>query len=133
MSQENVSVVRGMYEAFARGDVAHVVSALDPRVEWREAENFIYADGNPYVGPDAVVSGVFMRMAAEWEQFTVTPDELSDAGETVVARGHYSATYKKNGERVRAQFAHFFTFRDGRVVEFQQYTDTAQFREAVGK
>jgi ketosteroid isomerase-like protein len=32
---------------------------------------------------------------------------------------------------VRAQFAHLFTFDDGRVVRFQQYTDTAQFQFAV--
>jgi ketosteroid isomerase-like protein len=133
MSQENVNVVRGMYEAFAKGDVAGVVGALDPRVEWREADNFIYADGNPYVGPDAVVSGVFMRIAADWEDFAVSPEEVLDAGETAIGRGYYSGTCKKNGERVRAQFAHFFTFRDGRVVKFQQYTDTAQFREAVGR
>ena len=34
-------------------------------------------------------------------------------------------------ERGRAQFAHFFTFRDGKVVRFQQYTDTAQFYQVV--
>jgi ketosteroid isomerase-like protein len=39
--------------------------------------------------------------------------------------------YKPNGQQVRAQFAHFFTFRDGQIVKFQQYTDTAQFKQAV--
>ena len=53
MSQKNVKVVRGMYDAFAKGDIPTVVAALDPQVEWWEAENFIYDDGNPYVGPDA--------------------------------------------------------------------------------
>ena len=133
MSQESVNVVRGMYEAFAKGDVPTVLAALDPKVEWREAENFIYADGNPYVGPEAVLTGVFMRLGTEWENFAVSPEGVLDAGDTVIGHGHYSGTFRKNGEAVRAQFAHFFTFRDGRVVKFQQYTDTAQFREAVGK
>jgi ketosteroid isomerase-like protein len=66
MSQENVNVVRGRYEAFAKGDVPTIIAALDPKVEWREAENFIYADNNPYVGPDAVLNGVFMRIGNEW-------------------------------------------------------------------
>ena len=132
MSEENVKVVRGMYEAFGRGDIPAVIAALDPRVEWWEAENFIYADGNPYVGPDAVLEGVFMRIGDEWEGFAVSPKEILDAGETVVGHGYYSGTYKRNGGRVRAQFAHLFTFRGGKVVKFQQYTDTAQFRQAVG-
>lgn len=137
MSQENVNTVRGMYEAFGRGDIAGVLAALDPQVEWWEAENFIYADGNPYVGPEAVLQGVFARIGGEWEDFSVAPEEVLDAGETVVGRGIYSGiysgTYKRNGRRVRAQFAHVFTFRDGKVAKFQQYTDTAQFLQAVGK
>jgi ketosteroid isomerase-like protein len=131
MSEENVSVVRGMYEAFGRGDIPAVIAALDSKVEWWEAENFIYADGNPYVGPDAVLAGVFMRIGNEWEGFAVSPEEVLDAGSTVIGHGYYSGRFKKNGERIRAQFAHFFTFRDGKVVKFQQYTDTAQFLKAV--
>ncbi|MGH9900783.1 MAG: nuclear transport factor 2 family protein [Pyrinomonadaceae bacterium] len=133
MSQENVSTVRGMYEAFARGDIPVIIGALDPRVEWWEAENFIYADKNPYVGPQAVLEGVFMRIGDEWEKFLVSPEEVLDAGDTIIGHGYYSGTYKKNGESVRAQFAHLFTFRGGKIVKFQQYTDTAQFLRAVGK
>lgn len=132
MSQENVNVVRAMYDAFATGDIPTIIAALDPRVEWWEAENFIYADRNPYVGPSAVLEGVFARIADEWEGFAVSPEGILDAGDTVVGHGYYSGTYKANGAGVRAQFAHHFTFRDGKVVKFQQYTDTAQFARAVG-
>jgi ketosteroid isomerase-like protein len=133
MSQENADTIRRMYEAFGKGDIQAVIAALDPQVEWWEAENFIYADRNPYVGPQAVLEGVFARIAEEWEGFVVSPEGILDAGETIIGHGHYSGTHKRNGEHVRAQFAHFFTFRDGRVVKFQQYTDTAQFLQAVGK
>ena len=47
MTETNADVVRGMYAAFARGEVAAVLAALDPDIEWREAKNFIYAAGNP--------------------------------------------------------------------------------------
>jgi uncharacterized protein len=58
MSQENVNVIRGLYETFAKGDVPTIIAALDAKVEWWEAENFIYADNNnPYVGPDGVLTG----------------------------------------------------------------------------
>ncbi len=131
MSHEYVQVVRGMYDAFAKGDIPTIIAALDPQVEWWEAENFIYADGNPYVGPDAVLKGVFMRIGSELEDFAVSPREVFDAGDTVIGHGYYSGRYRANGKQARAQFAHFFTFRDGRIVEFQQYTDTAQFKQVV--
>ena len=67
MSQQNVDIVQGMYKAFATGDIPTVLAALDPQVEWWEAENFIYDDGNPYVGPEAVLQGVFMRIVTEWD------------------------------------------------------------------
>ena len=63
----------------------------------------------------------------------MSPASSASLGDTVVGHGYYSGTHKKNGQTVRAQFAHFFTFRGGKVVKFQQYTDTAQFRRAVGE
>ena len=131
MSLENVTVVRGMYAAFAKGEIPIIIAALDRQVEWWEAENFIYADGNPYVGPDAVLTGVFVRLGSEWEGFAVSPKEVLDAGDTIIGHGYYSGTYKRTGKKVRAQFAHLFTFREGKIVKFQQYTDTAQFHHAV--
>ncbi|MGZ5434994.1 MAG: nuclear transport factor 2 family protein [Pyrinomonadaceae bacterium] len=131
MSAENVKTVESLYAAFATGDIPTVLGALDPQVEWWEAENFIYAEGNPYVGPESVLPGVFMRLAMEWNNFAVTPKEVLDAGDTAIGQGHYSGTHKQTGKQVRAQFAHFFTFRDGKIVKFQQYTDTAQFKQAV--
>jgi uncharacterized protein len=132
MSQENAKTVQGMYEAFAKGDIPTVLAGLDPQVEWWEAENFIYAAGNPYVGPNAVLEGVFMRIGTEWDGFAVSPKEVLDAGDTIIAHGYYSGTYKETGKALRAQFAHFFTFRDGKAVKFQQYTDTAQFLQVTG-
>jgi ketosteroid isomerase-like protein len=43
----------------------------------------------------------------------------------------YSGTYKSTGKHVRAQFAHIWSVREGRVVRFQQYTDTKQFADTV--
>ena len=131
MSRESLEVIRGLYDSFGRGDVPAVLSQMDETIEWREAENFIYADRNPYVGPQAVLEGVFMRLGSEWEGFTVTPEEWLDAGHHVVVLGTYTGRHKETGTDVRAQFAHVWGVRGGRVVRFQQYTDTKQFAEAV--
>lgn len=131
MSQQNVDIIRGMYDAFARGDIPGVLGVLDSGIEWNEAENFLYADRSPYIGPEAVLEGVFARIGVDWESFAATPDTLLDAGEAVVTQGHYSGIYKGTGKQVRAQFAHVLTMRGGKVIRFQQYTDTKQFADAV--
>ena len=133
MSHENVEMVRGLYDSFGKGDVPSVLGQMDHAIEWNEAENFIYADGNPYVGPQAVLEGVFMRLGTEWEGFSVTPEEWMDAGNRVVVLGTYAGTHRGTSKRVRAQFAHVWSLKEGRVARFQQYTDTKQFADAVAE
>ena len=98
MSAENVAIVRALYEAFGKGDIPGVLGKFDQKIEWREAENFIYADRNPYIGPNAILEGVFLRFVSEWTDFTVSPDSIIDAGEQVVTLGTYSGTHKKTGK-----------------------------------
>lgn len=126
----NGDVVRGVYEALARGDVAAVVGALDAEIEWREAESFLYAGGNPYVGPQAVAE-LLQRAVTDVEAFAVVPDRFIDGGDAVAAEGRYRGTVKATGTPVDAQFAHVWHLRDGKVIRFQQYTDTAQWQSAA--
>jgi ketosteroid isomerase-like protein len=131
MSAENVAIVRSLYDAFGKGDIPGVLGKFDQNIEWREAENFIYADRNPYVGPNAILEGVFLRIVSEWDNFTVSPESILDAGEQVVTLGTYSGTHKKTGKSVRAQMVHVWNIAEGKAVRFQQYTDTKQFADAV--
>ena len=129
---QNGEIVKGLYKAFAGGDVAAVLGALDPGIQWREADGVLYADRNPYVGPQAVAEGVFMRLVSDVENFRVVPGNIIDGGDTVVAEGRYSGKIKATATPIDAQFAHVWEFRNGRVVRFQQYTDTRQWATAFG-
>jgi len=133
MPQDNTEIVKSFYQAMGRGDIPVVLGILDSRVEWNEAENFLYSDRNPYIGPQAVLDGVFARIGADWNNFSAIPHELLGSGDTVVAFGRYGGTHKSTGRPVNAQYVHVFKLKDGKVVSFQQYTDTAQFQEAAGR
>ena len=124
--------VQSLYDAFGRGDVQGVLGAFDPQIRWQEAESFRYADRNPYVGPQAVAEGVFLRIASDVDNFSVTPERIADAGDTVLSEGRYRGTVKSTGKAVDAPFAHVWRFRDGKVIGFQQYTDTKQWADAFG-
>ena len=132
MSQENVAVVRRLYEAFAAGDVPTVLGLMSPDIVWNEGENFPYADNNPYCGPEAVLTGVFGRLGTEWNGFAAEPEEFLDAGDTVVVLGRYSGACVATGKPMNPQMVHVLRISDGRITGFQQYVDTLAVARAMG-
>jgi ketosteroid isomerase-like protein len=133
MSAENVAIVRSIYAAFATGDIPTVLGLLSPDVVWNEAENFPYSDGNPYVGPEAILNGVFARFGGEWDGFGANMPDYIDGGDKVVVTGRYVGTYLATGKAMNPQALHLWTLKDGKVVAFQQYVDTLAVARAVGK
>jgi ketosteroid isomerase-like protein len=125
----NTEIIRSVYTAFATGDVPGVVGAFDADIRWTEAEGFPY--GGTYGGPDAVVTNVFARLGSEWEGFAAVPHAFVAEGDTVVALGDYSGTYKATGKTFSAPFAHVWTLSEGKITRFQQYTDTALVQAAL--
>jgi len=125
----NLKLVQSVYDAFGKGDIPTVLGSLSPEVQWTEAEGFPY--GGTYVGPAAVLEGVFMRLGTEWEGFSAVPEEFIDGGETVVALGKYGGTYKATGKSFQANFAHVWKVREGQAVRFIQYVDTLVVHRAL--
>lgn len=123
----NQAVVETLYRAFGAGDGATIAGLLAADLVWMEAEGGPLADRNPYNGPGAVFEGVFGRIGADYDGFVVTPAVYLPSGDRVVVMGRYTGTNRATGEALDAQFAHVFTVRGGKVVHFQQYTDTAQW------
>ena len=125
----NLDSVRQVYQAFAEGDIPSVLGFLSPDIAWTEAEGFPYA--GTYHGPKAVLEGVFMRLGTEWIGFAAVPDEFIDGGDTVVALGKYSGTYKATNKSFEADFAHVWKLREGKAVRFVQYVDTLLVHRAL--
>jgi ketosteroid isomerase-like protein len=125
----NKELVRGIYEAFGKGDVPTVLAGLDANVEWKEAEGFPTA--GTYTGHDAVVQGVFMPLVTEWEGFAVKPEALVGEGDSVVSYGTYSGACKATGKSMSARFAHVWKVRDGKVVSFEQIVDSVPVQAAM--
>jgi len=130
LSQGNISVINGIYEAFGQRDFAAVLDMFGPTIEWIAAVNSPLADRSPYRGLDEVREGPLMRIAANFGSLLVRVDEIFSAGDKVVALGFYDGVYKTNGKRFQAQVAHIWTIADGKAVKFQQYVDTYQLAES---
>lgn len=131
---ENMSTIDSVYKAFGKGDIATVLAAMSPNIEWNEAEGNSYADGNPYIGPDAVLNGVFARLGTDYEYFRLKDIHLHEmSNNQVLATLRYDGKLKKSGANIDTQAAHLWTLKDGKIVTFQQYVDTKQLADAENK
>lgn len=130
MHMSNLEIVQRSYDAFERGDLAAVLTDLDPEIEWHQAQGLPH--GGLYRGRDEVSRNVFEPLDAEWwSEFSAVPDEFLDAGEQVVALGRYRGTAKGTGKLLDVPFVHVWTLRDGRATRFRQFLDTAGWVAAL--
>ena len=129
---DNIALAKSVYDAFAKADIPTVLAGMDDNIVWNEAENFPYADKNPYVGKDAVLNGVFARIGGEWDNFSLTEKQFYPIqNDMILVTGYYTGKYKQSGKTIKAQFAHVWWMKDGKLVKFQQYADTKQVSDAV--
>ena len=130
---DNVTLLKNLYNAFGRGDIPTVLGAMSPEIKWHQAESNPYRpSGEAWVGPDAVLNGLFMRLGAEWDGFAVHPKSFHDAGDSVIVEARYSGMYKPTGKSMDTQVCHVWDVKDGKVTRFQQYVDTAKFQDVMG-
>ncbi|OKH98814.1 hypothetical protein AMK13_35640 [Streptomyces sp. CB02056] len=128
-SQSPADVVRRQYLASARGDLAALRATLAEDVEWTEMAGFPL--GGTYRTPKGVTTNVMERLAADWNDWTAHDDSYVVDGEDVVVLARYTAVHRATGKPLAVRVAHHFTVRGGRIVRFEQFTDTALVREAM--
>ncbi|OBV10484.1 Ketosteroid isomerase-like protein [Erythrobacter dokdonensis DSW-74] len=122
-----------MYAAFAAGDIPGVLALLADDVVWNEAEGNKLADRSPYVGPQAVLEGVFERLAQDFAEFSVEIDMILDEGDLVVTQGRYHAKARGSEVEIHPRIASFWTVRNGKIAAFQQHVDTLILSKAIGE
>lgn len=125
-----VAIVKEFYQALGSGDVERAVALLAPELEWTEAERFPYY-GGVWRHPQEVLDKLFAPLARDWDGFSVTPQEFIGDGERVISLGRYEGTFRATSRRMSAPFAHRWHVRNGKIVKFVQYTDTAKVLEAI--
>ena len=121
----SIQLVARIYEALAAGDIPGFLGFLSPEIVWNEAEGNPVADGNPYVGAEAIAEGVFGRVLAEWNDFGVEVQEIVGGDEVVTMFGRYRGAHGKSGKALDVQVAHTWWLENDKVVRFQQMVDTA--------
>src|SRR5437660_10032115 len=123
--QENTEIVKGIYEAFGRGDIPAILNALAGDIERSVSGR---ADGIPYAGTFRGREGVgqFFSVLGENVDYSLfEPREFIAQGHRVAVFGHYQGTVKPSGNSVEAEWAMSWTLQDGKATKFRAYDDTA--------
>jgi ketosteroid isomerase-like protein len=126
MSQENVQIVRGFYEAFARQEFP--VEVVDPEVE--------------YVNPSGAVEegtrhGVAaFREAVEqvfegWATWNMEPEQFMAAGNSVAVVVRYRARGRASGLELEGRESALLTLREGKVVRYEWFHEATDALRAA--
>ncbi|HEX8097654.1 MAG TPA: nuclear transport factor 2 family protein [Pyrinomonadaceae bacterium] len=129
--QENIQAVQRAYSSFQTGDINSLLEGLSEDVDWRlpEIENVHFSGARK--GRESV-GQFFSSLAEAQDALKFEPREFIAQGDKVVALGSYAWRVKANGREYGGDFAHVFTVRDGKVVGFHEYMDTAAAANAHG-
>ena len=120
--------VTRLYEAFAAGD-GETLSRLLAETHWIEARGVPY--GGTYRGFAEIFENVFGPIGRDVRDFSAKPDELLPIGDDrVLALGRYRGTTDAGPMDIR--FGHLWTVDGERMSHFEQFTDTHEWRDAVG-
>jgi ketosteroid isomerase-like protein len=130
MSEAGISVIKGMYECFGRGDIERVIAALTADIYWRvngvQSEYPLFGVWNGTAEVKKFFAGV-----AEQEQFSeFSPMEFHASGDRVFVLGRYAGKIAKTGRPFASEFVHIFTLRGGKVCKFHEFNDSARFIDA---
>jgi ketosteroid isomerase-like protein len=129
MTASHVTRVRELYAAFARGDIAAFLPHLSPDVEWKEPDHPF----NPSSGTRHGTGGVleWFRIGHEAEVVEVlTPERFLTDANGVAVFGHMRCRVRRTGKTYESDFVHLVTFRNDKIIRFQEFFDTYAAGEA---
>jgi ketosteroid isomerase-like protein len=126
MSQENVEVVRAVYEAWNAGDLAPEL--YDPDVIVRMVEG--WPEPGPFVGREAVIRW-FEQPRETWDADTLEPiNDFVEAADRVAVRQIWRGAGR--GPESNVELTNVFTVRKGRIVYQELFWDHAEALGTLG-
>jgi uncharacterized protein len=122
----NLETTKKGYELFKQGDISTLVKDIvDDTCTWISPGP---QDKLPWAGNfkgKQEIADFFARVAQNLDFTELAPREMIEQGDTVVVIGTSSVRAKRTGKTIKEDWVHIFKYNHGRMVFFQEYTDTA--------
>jgi hypothetical protein len=134
--KSNRELVESFYEAvgekevhqergISTGDIDHLRRIFAEDIEWIHP-----ALGGAFHGANSVIDDVIIPFWQNWE-LSVDFERFIEEGNTIVVLATYNAIYKPTGNKVLEPVAHVWDLKDGQIVRFRQYIDTASLKKQM--
>ena len=127
--KSNLDIVRAHYAASDRLDTAAMMADVSPEVRWTEMAGFPCA--GTWIGPQQVIDKVFAVLGSTWNGYRFELESLVDGGDRIVGVGSYHGTYPATGKSMSARVAHVWQLKGGKIIAFEQFTDTLLVAQAM--
>lgn len=127
---DDLERIRAAYQAWndtKGGSVQHWLDLMSPTVRFRSLAGG--APGLEFTSEcecSGDVERYFGALSQDWNMQHYTVDELMTSGDRVIMLGHMAWTHKRTGRTVETPKADFMRLKDGKVVEFFEFYDTAK-------
>lgn len=118
---KNKDVITELYRCFRQQDVESFKQLCSPSIIWQQNQGF--PGEGTHQGPSAVLNKVYKAFNIEWLRWNFVIERILDAGEDIVVLGYFSGIKRDTHERFTLAASHIYSFKHGKVVKFQQYTD----------
>jgi ketosteroid isomerase-like protein len=129
MSQENVEIIRQVYEAMNRGDWKAVFAHASPEIEWETDPR--HPKAGIYRGQEE-----FRRFVEDiedpFEQSVIEPERFFAGGDQVVAFIKIRRTPAGSTAELEIRIGELWTFRDGKLVRGQGFGERMKALKAAG-
>jgi ketosteroid isomerase-like protein len=125
VSEENVEVVREVWDAYARGDLDRIMEFSDPHVVMITVE-----DGAQY-GFDAVRRN-YERWQEAWSDAETTVEQVTAAGDRVFVTACFRGRGRASGIEIETRLYEVYTMRDGRILRVDEFHEREDALEAAG-
>jgi ketosteroid isomerase-like protein len=128
MSEENVEIVRGAYQAWERRDMTAVLGACHPDIEWWDRDDV--PDPTVRRGLDAV-GARFAELDDVWIGLGLEPREFIDASDFVVVMFSLTGRGRVSGAAIEAEEVQVFRLQNGKIIELREYSGKADALKAI--
>ena len=128
--QQNLQAVRQAYQGFIHGDLGAILKPLAEDVDWQIVGHYEKVPWPAVWRGRSELARYFTILAEALEVEIFQPDEFIADGDNVVVRGHERMRARATGRTVEANWAQVWTFRDGVVIRYREYTDSAAWEAA---
>jgi ketosteroid isomerase-like protein len=126
MAQENVEVVRQIYDAWNRNETSRLADLFDEHVQLR-----LNAVMGPYVGREGVRQFV-ADLLADWSQLSLTIEEAVVQGDQIVVIVREEGIGRSSHVPITSIENHVWTVRGGKACHAAAYPSRAKALEAAG-